>query len=340
MNSNTRLFHLSKSILSFEEKICSLYEEYLSRLNDPDVTSALIEIRDREAARVKAAQRLLEILKKYESKSSPTALPTHKGFSTPMLGIIIGILLGLGAPIGSLFLKIVWGRQEQIVSLISNDWTANQWFYTYMTVGTVLVLSVVGWWVGTLQSKLSAKTEDFSLKARVLEDLSVRDSLTGLFNYGHIRDKLVLEMERSRRFHAPLSCLMLDIDNLKEINDGHGHLAGDATIRQVSNWIQKEVRNIDTLTRYGGDEFLLIMPATGPEDAVTEAERIRKLVKENAVVYEGGPLRVSLSVGVATFPYSNVVDTDTLVAAADQAVYQSKIMGRDRTTEAPQPSSL
>jgi len=148
MNSKTRLFHLSESILSFEEKICSLYEAYLSRLKDPDVTSALAEIRDREAARVKTAQRLLEILKKYESKSSPTALPTYKGFPIQMLGILIGILLGLCTPIVSLFLKIIWGRQEQIMSLISNEWTANQWFYTYMTVTTALVFGLVGWWVG------------------------------------------------------------------------------------------------------------------------------------------------------------------------------------------------
>ncbi|MCI0596682.1 MAG: GGDEF domain-containing protein, partial [candidate division Zixibacteria bacterium] len=100
-----------------------------------------------------------------------------------------------------------------------------------------------------IHQRLKAKVQNLGVRARILEDLSAKDPLTGLFNFGYIRERLQIELERAKRFQTPLSCLMIDVDNLKQINDKHGHPAGDEKLRQIALLIQKEIRMIDTATR-------------------------------------------------------------------------------------------
>ena len=165
---------------------------------------------------------------------------------------------------------------------------------------------------------------------RSLRELSVRDQLTGLFNHREFYRLLGEELARSRRYSHPLALLMLDIDYFKRVNDTYGHPAGDQALRRLPELIRSQLRVNDLPCRYGGEEFGLILPETGPEQALEVAERIRATVAREPIdLPDGGRLRISVSIGVAGAP-RNGVDEERLVAAADLALYEAKRTGRNR----------
>jgi diguanylate cyclase (GGDEF)-like protein len=157
------------------------------------------------------------------------------------------------------------------------------------------------------------------------------DPLTGLFNRRHFSGRLEEEIERARRQLSPLTLLLLDVDSFKELNDRLGHLAGDAVLRVVGDVLRRSVRLFDVCTRYGGDEFAILMPGSGPESTRQIAERIREGVEDSRPA--GGPwaddLRVTASIGIATFAGTTAED---LIARADQALYAAKREGKNRVS--------
>ncbi len=157
------------------------------------------------------------------------------------------------------------------------------------------------------------------------------DSLTGLFNRRHFYGRLEEEIERARRQLTPLTLLLLDVDRFKELNDRLGHLAGDAVLRVVGDVLRRSVRLFDVCTRFGGDEFAILMPGSGPESTRQIAERIREGVEDSRPA--GGPwaddLRVTASIGIATFAGTTAED---LIARADQALYAAKREGKNRVS--------
>lgn len=184
---------------------------------------------------------------------------------------------------------------------------------------------------GTVGS--AALLRDVTEEKRLEEELrclSTTDGLTGLFNRRHLDDTMTKEFPRSERTRAPLSVIMCDIDHFKRFNDEHGHDQGDRVLQAVAATIREGLRKYDVPCRYGGEEFLAILPSTASAGAAAVAERLRRDV-ETAVV-DG--LNVTISIGVATYPDVAVIGPEQLIEAADEALYQSKRNGRNRVTVA------
>jgi two-component system, cell cycle response regulator len=163
-----------------------------------------------------------------------------------------------------------------------------------------------------------------------LKKISVTDGLTGLENRRSLEKGLSDMWNHSVRLHEPLSVVMCDIDKFKSVNDNYGHQAGDAVLKQIAQLLKDEAREIDRVGRYGGEEFLLILPGTVLDAAVTFAERMREKVAAHTFTYDGGRLSRTLSCGVAATPHPRVKDQEALVRAADDALYVAKETGRNR----------
>ena len=169
-----------------------------------------------------------------------------------------------------------------------------------------------------------------------LRDLSIRDSLSGLFNHRHFHSILAEELTRTLRYKRPLSLICFDLDNFKHYNDKLGHLEGDNIIRLVGQYLKEIMRSTDRAFRYGGDEFMLLLPETNIENAHFTAEKFRKHFNSNwpyeAICKKYGLKPVTLSLGVAE---ANAQDgSETLIKRSDLAMYEAKRAGGNRTVEA------
>jgi diguanylate cyclase (GGDEF)-like protein len=162
------------------------------------------------------------------------------------------------------------------------------------------------------------------------------DSKTGLSNARHFASVFGDELARAIRYERPLSLVMADLDLLRDINNTHGHLAGDAVLRGIAEIFGQQLRQYDLPSRFGGEEFCILLPETPPEHAVEIAERIRRAVEsaDFAVGTAKEPIRATTSIGVAAYPRDGAT-TDELVNAADLAVYRAKLQGRNRVVDAP-----
>jgi diguanylate cyclase (GGDEF)-like protein len=166
-----------------------------------------------------------------------------------------------------------------------------------------------------------------------LNRLSTTDSLTGLLNRRALTEMLQHEIERSARYHTDLSLVICDIDTFKKINDSHGHLAGDRALLAVTDVLQKTLRKSDIAGRYGGDEFMLILPETTIAGAKMLAEKVRLAVERLDIEAPGTNKRVKITLSIgATSCCDPLENIDTLVAIADTALYSSKESGRNKVT--------
>ncbi len=174
------------------------------------------------------------------------------------------------------------------------------------------------------------RAQDALLKSQeLLLEQSVRDHLTGLFNRRYMEETLERELVRAMRKHVPLGIIMLDLDNLKRYNDTWGHAAGDEALRQLGSVLLNQVRREDIACRYGGDEFILILPDASTQVTLQRAERIVKLARRTSLQIDGHSLpAVTLSLGVAVFPKHGEARTAVL-KAADAALYRAKRAGRN-----------
>jgi diguanylate cyclase (GGDEF)-like protein len=160
------------------------------------------------------------------------------------------------------------------------------------------------------------------------------DDVTEIFNARYLLAATDHEIRRAERYGSELSVLFLDLDRFKLVNDRHGHLVGSRTLRQLARILTSCVRQVDTLARYGGDEFTILLPDTGLEPALQVAERIRRTVEETAFEGgRGGGLRLTLSIGVASFP-AHGRSREDLLDHADKAMYRAKSLGRNRVCSA------
>ncbi len=172
---------------------------------------------------------------------------------------------------------------------------------------------------------------DNALTHEKLKILAAVDELTGAYNrrFGLLR--LREEFSRALRTGTPLSILMLDLDHFKRVNDTYGHAAGDLVLKMVAQVIRKSVREEDIVCRYGGEEFLVILPGAEKEGAVLVAERLRTAVEEQVIMYGGQAIRITVSIGVAGYPHRGISSHRDLLELADEALYRSKQMGRNMT---------
>ncbi|TPV92947.1 MAG: diguanylate cyclase [Myxococcales bacterium FL481] len=172
--------------------------------------------------------------------------------------------------------------------------------------------------------------DELAAAKRSLEELAVRDELTGLHNYRYLRTRADDEFKRATRYHDPLTCIMIDIDHFKLVNDAHGHAIGDRVLVEVARRLQTGVREVDVLARYGGEEFLLLLPSTPHDGGLLVAQRLRQSVAATPVSTDGQQINVTVSCGVANVPHSSLVTKEALLKAADMALYRAKAEGRNR----------
>jgi diguanylate cyclase (GGDEF)-like protein/putative nucleotidyltransferase with HDIG domain len=186
------------------------------------------------------------------------------------------------------------------------------------------------------KSQLESKNNDLALANLRLQALATTDPLTGLPNHRSMVAALDQELQRSQRYDRPCSVLFVDLDHFKALNDSMGHLAGDTILRELVNPIVDGLRTVDILGRWGGEEFVVILPETSLADGISAAERIRGSVAKYAFSVGGGG-KLSCSIGVATFPY-DATNRDELIDAADRAMYAAKRMGRNQVRAAVDPT--
>ena len=178
--------------------------------------------------------------------------------------------------------------------------------------------------------RLKSQLEDINLLQNKLQAQVVRDSLTGVYNRRYLDETLSREIAHASRSGYPLSLIMMDVDHFKKVNDQYGHKMGDDVIVAIGRLLQTQTRDSDCVGRYGGDEFLLVMPEVTLEYALERAETWREGIK--AMVFQSGDdvIKVTISIGIAAFP-QNGSSVDDLIKAADHAMYLAKDQGRDRT---------
>jgi diguanylate cyclase (GGDEF)-like protein len=164
-----------------------------------------------------------------------------------------------------------------------------------------------------------------------IQELAISDSLTGVSSRRHCLDRLSQELERSKKFNYPFSVLMVDIDYFKTYNDRYGHLVGDAILKEVCVSIKENVRQIDIVGRYGGEEFCIILAETDKEQALQAAQRIRQAIEAKLIRVYDEYVKVTVSLGLAMFP-KHAKDIEKLIDCADQALYQAKQEGRNRVS--------
>jgi len=182
----------------------------------------------------------------------------------------------------------------------------------------------------TKREELVRRNTELESMLRSVEVLAVTDGLTGLNNRRRFDEVLAHEFKLSRRYKTQLSCLMIDVDGFKQINDTHGHDAGDKVLRALSKLLGDTLREVDHLARYGGDEFAILLPQTGRDAARIAADRICNQVRAHR--FEGIPSMqsVSVSLGIADTGDVTGSDPEVLVRAADAALIAAKRYGRDR----------
>ncbi len=162
-----------------------------------------------------------------------------------------------------------------------------------------------------------------------LEKLAITDYLTGIYNIRYFYSRLEEEFSRAERYQMPLSCIMLDIDHFKKINDSYGHRIGDFILREFAQIVKRYTRKSDLLARYGGEEFILLLPQTSLKGALIEARRLQKVVREIRFRQLKEGQGITVSFGISYFPDKGVKKADDLINFADNALYKAKEKGRD-----------
>lgn len=163
-----------------------------------------------------------------------------------------------------------------------------------------------------------------------LEQLVVTDDLTGVYNRRYLTQALDRECTRARRYHRDVACLMIDLDDFKRCNDTHGHLVVDMALKLVAALVSESVRDVDDVVRYGGDEFVIIMPETPGHTAFIAADRIRSTLSVRPVIVDFQPVRITISIGVCSPGPDHDTEPELILACADAALREAKESGKNR----------
>ncbi|NWF99297.1 MAG: diguanylate cyclase [Nitrospirae bacterium] len=179
-----------------------------------------------------------------------------------------------------------------------------------------------------LRDELKEKNRQLEEVLSKVEILAITDPLTEIYNRRHFSLIIQKEFARTLRYNSPLSCLMVDIDHFKDINDNFGHSAGDIVLKEIAQNIKNCLRKVDTIARWGGEEFVALLPGTKKEDAFIVASRILRSISE--FKYTGINKQITASIGIATIPELKINSAEKLIDASDIALYKAKNKGRNR----------
>ncbi len=285
---------------------------------------------------------------RYLSATGPAGPPLYAALVTRLLGA-----LGLLAPLAVI---LVFGMTLPGGPLAGNDGMA-AWVAGGALVGVLVTAAIMTLWLrarivpvtraveriaageldtpipplrGGLGGRLAAALATVASNLEETHDAAVTDRLTGIANRPAILAALFGEVERAARYDRPLAVAFADIDLFKNVNDTYGHDAGDAVLRGVAATLRASIRSADTVGRYGGEEFMVILPETGPDAAAALAEKLRQLVHGAKYTVEGhGSITVTISIGVA-IGVGRSLRVEALVRDADAAMYSAKALGRNQ----------
>lgn len=180
------------------------------------------------------------------------------------------------------------------------------------------------------QMKMKNLWDELQEKNAILEELIKKDGLTDLYNHRYFQERTAEEFSRARRYKFPMSCILMDIDHFKNINDTYGHQAGDEILRSLAKIVVEHVRDVDIAARYGGEEFALILPHTNHDNGAILAERLCQTVASSEFHYNDQKIRATISLGVSGIPDNNPASHTELIRYADEALYTAKESGRNR----------
>jgi len=250
-----------------------------------------------------------------------------------ILGGLIGSLFLSARATAAIFFVTMVGLLLLSIFVVGTSSSNNiVGFVFILTVGGLVVLATA--LRQRYLEQLDWRTLQLVESGALLRELSILDALTGLYNRRYMEEILALEIIRAMRKGRPIGIIMVDIDHFKRFNDTHGHAAGDAVLVQVGNLLRTCVRASDPACRYGGEEFIFILPEASQKITKMRAEHMREVTSHTPVQYEGQTLEaVTLSLGVAIFP-AHGSTKDIILRAADTALYRAKQDGRNRVVVA------
>jgi diguanylate cyclase (GGDEF)-like protein len=231
----------------------------------------------------------------------------------------------------TLLLAVAQCAALALVPVINPSLTAIDWPSLISFVVFLSVLSVISNLLHhTDLEQIERQTRQLQESEAQLRQLSIRDSLTGLFNRRYMEETLTRELRRAREKRLPLSIIMIDLDFFKRFNDTYGHPAGDAMLSTMGKLLRTQIQGAEFVCRYGGEEFLVVLPETTSELAQIRAEALRQQAPATHVLYDGRIFEgVTLSLGVAVYPEDGITSAE-LLQAADSAMYRAKHAGRNR----------
>lgn len=263
-----------------------------------------------------------------------------------MLISVIPILYGMLALNTRQYIAVAVGAVAQYGVLIGALWWWRpgimvQSLEIFQALALILVMAeiaMIGGYISGLREKLRRRNDELNDALERLNEMARRDTLTGLFNRRHLMEALDQEMNRCNRTQGPFSVCIFDIDHFKQINDTYGHQAGDLVLIRVAESVIHNLRNIDCFGRFGGEEFLLILPETDIQGARIKAERLREQLTEVTFPEIDTDLRVTTSVGLTQ--YCSGESADETLARADEALYEAKENGRNQCRARSGPGDL
>jgi diguanylate cyclase (GGDEF)-like protein len=280
----------------------------------PDQRELLAIVLQREGYRVVTAANGLEALEKLEVENIQIALSDI--MMPKMDGFELIKRIRTNPALKSIYLILITARIQEGDRVRGLDLGADDYITKPFSFSELLARVRVGSRVVHYQQHLEYQTQV--------------DSLTGLFNRRAFEKKIHEEFERSKRYHNPLSLLILDIDNFKTINDTYGHHGGDAALVKISETFREKTRQSDFPSRYGGEEFVLVLPETDQENALQVASKIHDAIRSCVFGTTARPFRLTVSIGVSSTSTRFYTDWREMLDDADQALYLAKNTGKDR----------
>ena len=171
--------------------------------------------------------------------------------------------------------------------------------------------------------------DEITALEKIVREQSIHDALTNLYNRHFLSESMEIEFSHAQRSHQPIAFLLMDLDHFKDINDIYGHQAGDHALEVTAQTVIAQIRRSDIAFRYGGEEFMVIMPEITVEDAFQRAERLCKVIDNLIIKYEANTIRITVSIGIAVYPFHGK-NGDEILSKADTALYQAKNSGRNK----------